>query len=92
MVSKKNNHSCEGRIEKSVPQDPILASLGKPPDAERWSSGGIFYLSYPHTHDRFLFELCVMNRKRFLDITYISAITELYYLCLKLKVKTKTSS
>ena len=31
-----------------------MASLGKPCDAKRRSSGQIF-LSYPHTHDRFLY-------------------------------------
>ena len=47
------HYSCEGRIEKSVPQDHHLSSLGKPRDAKRRSSGQIF-LSYPHTYDRFL--------------------------------------
>ena len=47
-------YSCEGRREKSVPRDNRLSSLGKPSDAKRWSSGRIF-LSYPHTHDRFLY-------------------------------------
>ena len=46
-------YSCEGRIEKSVPRNHRLSSLGKPRDAKRRSSGQIF-LSYPHTHDRFL--------------------------------------
>ena len=41
-------------IEKSVPRDHRLSSLGKPRDAKRRSSGGIF-LSYPHTHDGFLY-------------------------------------
>ena len=55
MVSKKIFHySCEGRIEKSVPRDHRLSSLGKPHDAKRRSSGWIV-LSYPHTHDRFLY-------------------------------------
>ena len=55
MVSKeKNPLLCEGRIEKSVPRDHRLSSLGKPCDAKRRSSGRIF-LSYPHTHDRFLY-------------------------------------
>ena len=31
-----------------------MSSLGKPRDAKRQSSGQIF-LSYPHTHDRFLY-------------------------------------
>ena len=50
MVSKKKNHSCEGRIEKSIPRDHCLSSLGKPHDAKRRSMGRIF-LSYPQTHD-----------------------------------------
>ena len=44
------NYLCEGRIEKSVPQDHSLSSLGKLCDAKQQSSGQIF-LSYPHTHD-----------------------------------------
>ena len=44
MVSKKIIHcSYEGRIEKSVPRDHRLSSLGKPRDAKRRSSGGFFY-------------------------------------------------
>ena len=46
------HYSCEGRIEKSVPQYHHLSSLGKSRDAKRRSSGWIF-LSYPHTHDIF---------------------------------------
>ena len=41
-------------MEKSIPRYHWLSSLGKPRDANRWSSGRIF-LSYPHTHDRFLY-------------------------------------
>ena len=47
-------HECEGRIEKSVPRDQRLSSFGKPRDAKRRSSGGIF-LSYPHTNNGFFF-------------------------------------
>ena len=46
-------------MEKSVPQHRRLSSLGKPRDAKQRSSGQIF-LSYPHTHDRFL---CVSGAK-----------------------------
>ena len=53
-LEKEIHYSCEGRIEKSVPQDHRLSSLGKPRDAKRQSSGRIF-LSYPPTHDRFLY-------------------------------------
>ena len=54
-MSKKNNKLFyEGRIEKSVPRDHCLTSLGKPRDAKRRSSGRIF-LPYPHTHGRFLY-------------------------------------
>ena len=36
VVSKKRIHySCEGRIEKSVPWDYHLSSLGKPRDAKQ---------------------------------------------------------
>ena len=41
-------------LEKSVPQDNRLSSLGKPRDAKQWSSGQIF-LSHPHTHDSIVF-------------------------------------
>ena len=46
-------YSCGNGIEKSVPCDHRLSSLGKPRDAIHRSSGPIF-LSYPHTHDRLL--------------------------------------
>ena len=39
---------------RSVPPGHHLSSLVKPRDAKPRSSGRIF-LSYPHTHDRFLF-------------------------------------
>ena len=45
-------YSCEGGIEKFVPHDHRLSSLGKPRDANRGSSGRIF-LSHPHSHDIF---------------------------------------
>ena len=36
VVSKKKKYySCEGGIEKSVPRDHRLSSLGKPHDANR---------------------------------------------------------
>ena len=52
VVSKKKNplYLCEDGIEKSVPRDHCLSSLGKPRDANRRSSGQIF-LSHLHTHD-----------------------------------------
>ena len=53
MQRKGIDYSCEGRLEKSVPMDHRLSSIGKPNDAKRRSSGRIF-LFYPHTHDRFL--------------------------------------
>ena len=40
---KRIHYSCGGRIEKSVPRDHRLSSLGKPRDAKLWSSGQIFY-------------------------------------------------
>ena len=33
-VGKRIHYSCEGRIEKSVPRDHRLTSLGKPRDAK----------------------------------------------------------
>ena len=55
VVSKKKNPLFVlGRIEKSVPRDHRLSSLGKPRDAKRRSAGQTFR-SYPHSHDRFLY-------------------------------------
>ena len=45
---KRIHYSCEGEMEKSVPRDHRLPSLGKPPDANRWSSGQVF--SIPPSH------------------------------------------
>ena len=55
MVSKKKkfHYSCEGGIEKSVPQDHSLSLLCKPCDAKRWFLGKII-LSNSQTHDGFL--------------------------------------
>ena len=53
------HYLCEGKIEKSVPQDHRSSSLSKPRDAKQRSSGQIF-LSYPHTHDRFLYSRVVL--------------------------------
>ena len=53
MVSKKKV-SCEGRIEKFVPRDHRLSPLGKLHDA-KWRSSGWIFLSYPHSHDGFLY-------------------------------------
>ena len=50
---KRIHYWCEGRIEKSVSWYHRFSSLSKPPNVKRRSSGQIF-LSYPHTHDRFL--------------------------------------
>ena len=41
-------------MEKTIPHDHLLSTLGKPRDAKRRSSGRIF-LSYPHTYDRFFY-------------------------------------
>ena len=41
-------------MEKSVSRDHHLSSLGKPPDANWWSSRQIFP-SHPHTYDRLLY-------------------------------------
>ena len=57
MCKKKVHYLCEGRIEKSVPR-----GLSKPRDAKRRSSGQII-LSYPHTHDTFLFYSCKCQAK-----------------------------
>ena len=35
MSKKKIHHECEGEIEKSIPRDHSLSSLGKPRDANR---------------------------------------------------------
>ena len=38
------HYSCKGRIEKSIPQDHRLSSLGKPRDA-KWRFSGRIFLS-----------------------------------------------
>ena len=45
VSSKRNPYHCEDRIEKPVPQDHHLSSLGKPRDAngDPWDG---FFLSY----------------------------------------------
>ena len=40
---KRIHYSWKGRIEKFLPRDHRLSSLGKPGDAKRRSSGRIFY-------------------------------------------------
>ena len=77
MVSKKKNKlSCEGRIEKSVPRDHRLSSLGKPHDVKRRSSGWIF-LPYPHTHDRFFYQspliLTELFQHNLINVSYLTA-------------------
>ena len=43
--SNQTNYLCEDGIEKFVPHDHRLSSLGRPHDGNRWSSGQIFF--YP---------------------------------------------
>ena len=54
VEQEKIHFSSDDKIEKSVPQNHRLSSIGKPRDVKRRSSGRIF-LSYPHTHDGFLY-------------------------------------
>ena len=62
MVSKKIiRYSCEGGIEKSVPRDHRLSSLGKPRDANRWSSGQIFYHTFTLMIDTYT-DVCKLQR------------------------------
>ena len=56
MASKEKN---SGWIEKFIPRDLRLSSLGKPRDANRRSSGWIF-LSHPHTYVGF-YSNCILN-------------------------------
>ena len=94
------HYSCENGIEKSVPRDHRSSSLGKPRDANRWSSERIF-LSHPHTHDRFLlssmwimFFLAVctcwpwslFNFIAFCVLSYHSAIFLTWNLCSSLQI------
>ena len=79
MCRKKIHYSCECRIEKSVPHDQRLSSLGKPRDAKRRSSGQIF-LAYRHTHDRFLYS----NTLRAEDFTMLYCLSVFSYLLLML--------
>ena len=74
------HYSCEGRIEKSVPWDHRLSSLGEPRGAKRRSSGQIF-LFYPYTHDRFLYIFC-------LTIPYGQNLARYQTWCLCLKTRT----
>ena len=50
---KRIHYLYEDGIEKAVPHDHRLSSLGKPCDAKQWSLGKIF-LSHPHNQDQFL--------------------------------------
>ena len=49
---KKPHCLCEDQIEKSIPQDHRLSSLGKPYDAKLWSLGGFFYPSKKEDKDQ----------------------------------------
>ena len=50
---KRIHYLCGCGIEKSVPRDHCLSSLGKSRDCKRQSSRWIF-LSHPHTHDGYI--------------------------------------
>ena len=52
MSKKQNPLILWGWYRKIRPSQSPMSSLGKPRDANRWSSRWIF-LSHPHTHDRF---------------------------------------
>ena len=69
LMSKKRVHyPSEGRIENTVLPDHHLSSICKPRDAKRRSSEWIF-LSYPHTHDRFIYCLrCIKDYLKILGI------------------------
>ena len=54
------HYSCEGRIEKFVLRHRRLSSLGQPHDAKRRSIGQIF-ISFSHTHDRFLYKFTILE-------------------------------
>ena len=55
MSKKRIHYSREGRIEKIFPLGSPFVIIRQPRDAKQGSSGQIF-LSYPHTHDRFLYD------------------------------------
>ena len=57
---KRIHYLCDGGIEKSIPPDHYLSSLGKLRDAKQWSSEQIF-LSHPHTHGRYLYSNHIMD-------------------------------
>ena len=54
MVSKKKNYLCEGWIEKSIPRDHRLSSLGKPHDAKGSDPrDGFFYPTLTFMRDSY---------------------------------------
>ena len=53
VVNKKKNPLFEWGWDRKIHPSRPLSSLSKPYDANRWSVRWIF-LSYPHTHDRFI--------------------------------------
>ena len=53
-------HECEDRIEKSVPEDHRLASRGLPNDDKTVIPRDGFFLSYPHTNNKFFFLLATV--------------------------------
>ena len=89
---KKNQLLCEVRIEKSVPRDHRLSTLGKPRDAKRRSSGRMF-LFYPHTHDRFLIFSTLPHHLRFTSIwEQLTTNTSIFTALQKFIVETKRLS
>ena len=69
MSKKKNPYSCEGRIEKSVPRDHRLSSLGKPRGAKRRSSDTFFYPTLTLMIDSY-----IMKQQKDITTTWIQAL------------------
>ena len=46
FIFEQPSYSCEDKIEKSVPRDHRLSSLGKPRDAKRRPRDGCFYHTF----------------------------------------------
>ena len=60
---------CEDGIEKYVPHDHRLSSLGQPPDT-KWRSSRPIFLTHPHTRDRFLYYFLVCLCFFLLELIY----------------------
>ena len=61
------------RIDNSVPRVTVLHHSAEPRDAKQWHSGQNC-LSYPQTHDRFLYSITAISKFSEAVIDYIANI------------------